>query len=150
VILLASMSPMQPTPAPALTVPISARGGTCALSVWLVSGGSGFQCGGSCSGIHVCTFRSQQTNGTVHFHCKCIAEGVPPNPDSTSCTTIATYDTALEVHDHYCHPQACGPESCFKRPLTHTPKVPCFCDDHAILGSLGGECSGAPALGCAW
>lgn len=120
---------MQPSPAPALTSPICAQGGTCALSVWLVSGGYGFECGGSCSGNYVCTLRSQEIGNEVYSYCKCLAEGVPPNPDSTACTTVVVYDTALEAYSYYCHPQACGPDSCFKRSLTHTPKVPCFCDD---------------------
>ena len=114
---------------PAVSTPIVS--GTCVQHVWMISTPPdvfGYECSGDCAPPYDCTPRSQFVNGLCYYYCKCIHDGVPPEPDSSACTTVVTLNPATHAYSYYCVDQAC-PAECFGRTVTHVHRAPCFCDD---------------------
>jgi hypothetical protein len=113
---------------PAAPAPIA---GDCRMSVWLIAADPDvydWECLGDCNTPYNCTERWQEIGDSVSFYCKCLYNMVPPQPDSTACTSIVTFNQVTAVFDVYCVDQSC-PSQCFERTITFDPVTPCFCDD---------------------
>jgi len=108
------------------SAPIS---GNCRKSVWLkteVPIAYNHACVGTCEGSYTCTDRQTEQGGTTYYYCKCLQDGVPPEPDSTACTTVVTYTPATETWDVYCYNQACA-QTCHEYAVHWEPTTPCLC-----------------------